>query len=308
MSEIEVSAWMEICTLKARHLRQLDTQDWAGYSDLLTDDYELDVSEGTGLPIVRGRETVMRQIQTQIGAARTVHQAHTPELTLQGEECRVRWPVQDRILRGPDQPSYGGYGHHHDNWVRAGGRWKLAAQKLTRLHVGVYAPAEISPTVPALAVTGGQTRMKDLAAVNDWIALCEAKARYCRTLDTKDWAGYADLLTEDYELDVTEGTGLPIIKGRGAAMRQIQSSILTAKTAHQVHSPEIELNGDEARVVWALQDRVIWGPERRSMTGYGHYHERWVRRNGQWKLAALKLTRLQVDFHPPEGVRPAASR
>ena len=54
-----------------------------------------------------------------------------------------------------------------------------------------------------------------------------------------------------------------------------------------------------ARVVWALQDRVIWGPERPSITGYGHYHERWVRRDGAWKLAALKLTRLHMDVHPP---------
>jgi hypothetical protein len=30
--------------------------------------------------------------------------------------------------------------------------------------------------------------MNDLAAIKDWLALCEAKARYCRTLDTKDWA------------------------------------------------------------------------------------------------------------------------
>lgn len=148
--------------------------------------------------------------------------------------------------------------------------------------------------------------MSDTAAIDDWIALCQAKARYCRLLDTKDWTGYADLLTEDYVLDVTEGTQVPVIRGREAAIRQIQSSILTAKTAHQVHSPEIELSGDEARVIWALQDRVIWGPERPSMTGYGHYHERWVRRDGQWKLAALKLTRLHIDLHPPEGARPAA--
>ena len=25
-----------------------------------------------------------------------------------------------------------------------------------------------------------------------WKAICEVKARYCRCLDTKDWAGYAD--------------------------------------------------------------------------------------------------------------------
>lgn len=141
--------------------------------------------------------------------------------------------------------------------------------------------------------------MNEIDALSAKLALSEAKARYCRTLDTKDWAGYAGLLTEDFVLDVTEGTQVPVVKGRAAALQQIKSSILTAKTAHQVHTPEFDLNGDEAQVVWAMQDRVIWGPDRPSITGYGHYHERWVRRNGEWKLAALRLTRLHIDVHPP---------
>jgi hypothetical protein len=135
--------------------------------------------------------------------------------------------------------------------------------------------------------------------INDWLALCEAKARYCRSLDTKDWNAFAALFTEDFTLDVTEGSQVPLITGREAAVKQIQSSILTAKTAHQVHAPEIDIDGDEARVIWAMQDRVVWGPDRPSITGYGHYHERWVRRGGEWKLAALKLTRLHLDVHPP---------
>jgi hypothetical protein len=137
-----------------------------------------------------------------------------------------------------------------------------------------------------------------MTTFDDWLALTEAKARYCRMLDTKDWQGYAALLTEDVVLDVSAGTQVPVITGRAAALRQIQSSILTATTAHQVHSPEIRIDGDEAHVVWAMQDRVLWGPERPSITGYGHYHERWVRRKGEWKLAALRLTRLHIDIHP----------
>ena len=78
--------------------------------------------------------------------------------------------------------------------------------------------------------------MNDLAAINDRIALCEGKARYCRTLDTKDWAGYADLFIEDCVLDVTEGTQIPIISGRDAVIRQIQSSILTAYPAQSLVS------------------------------------------------------------------------
>ena len=134
----------------------------------------------------------------------------------------------------------------------------------------------------------------------DWQALSQAKARYCRTLDTKDWAAYADLLTEDYELDVTEGTELPIIKGRDAAIKQVRSSLDGAITAHQVYSPEMQVDGDEAHVIWAMHDRVIWGPDRPSISGYGHYHGRWLRINGEWKLAALRLSRLHIDVLPAE--------
>jgi hypothetical protein len=76
--------------------------------------------------------------------------------------------------------------------------------------------------------------MDDLQSVTDRLAIYELEARYCRTLNTKDWA---------------------------------------------------------------MQDRVIFGPNRPSITGYGHYHERYVRQNGQWKIAALKLTRLHIDVH-----------
>jgi hypothetical protein len=139
--------------------------------------------------------------------------------------------------------------------------------------------------------------MKDLQAINDWLALCEAKARYCRLLDTKDWEAFANLFIEDYLLD-TSGSGGPVISGRDAAMKSVRTSLATAKTAHQVHSPEIEINGDEARVIWAMRDRVVWSNDR-SLTGYGHYHERWVRRNGEWKIATLSLTRLQMDMQMP---------
>ena len=125
--------------------------------------------------------------------------------------------------------------------------------------------------------------------IADHLALCAAKARYCRTLDTKDWAGFAELFTEDYELDVSEGTGLAVIKGRDAALAMVRASIGEARTAHQIHSPEIAIDGDEAQVVWALQDRVIWSDDRPSITGYGHYHERWVRLGGGWKIAASEV-------------------
>jgi ketosteroid isomerase-like protein len=113
-----------------------------------------------------------------------------------------------------------------------------------------------------------------MTTADDILALTHAKGRYCYTLDTRDWAGFGDLMTDDMELDVSDGnTGVPVITGRDVAVDMIRSSLTNARSAHQVHTPLIEVDGDEARVIWAMQDRVVWenGP---ALTGYGHYHER----------------------------------
>jgi hypothetical protein len=130
------------------------------------------------------------------------------------------------------------------------------------------------------------------------------KARYCRFLDTKDWEGLAGLFTEDAVLDVREDTGMAPFVGRDRLIEQIRLAVIHAKSAHQVHAPEIKLVGpDEASVIWAMHDRVVWDegqspiPGVKSITGFGHYHERYVRRAGAWQIASLKLTRLYVEMH-----------
>ena len=49
------------------------------------------------------------------------------------------------------------------------------------------------------------------------------------------------------------------------------------------------------QAIWPMQDRVVWG-EGRALTGYGHYHERYVRTAEGWRIAAQKLTRLVMEF------------
>jgi SnoaL-like domain len=124
--------------------------------------------------------------------------------------------------------------------------------------------------------------------------LAQAKSRYCRLMDTKDWTGVADLLTEDLVFDLGGGDDAPPIVGRDAALNAVQSSIVDAVTVHQVHSPEFDIDGDEARVVWAAQERVKWH-NGAGLTAHGHYHERWVRRDGRWQIAELRLTHLLID-------------
>lgn len=127
----------------------------------------------------------------------------------------------------------------------------------------------------------------------DWLEICNLKARYCRLLDTKDWDGWAALFTEDCEID-TRPAGGTLEKGRDTFVSMVRHSLADAKTAHQIHSPEITFHGDSAEVIWAMQDRVI--KDSFALTGYGHYHETYVRSVDGWKIAKQTLSRLIVDM------------
>lgn len=139
------------------------------------------------------------------------------------------------------------------------------------------------------------------ANFDDWKAICEVKARYCRCLDTKDWAGYADCFTEDFELELPPD-GM-VHKGRDTAVASVRGHVEHWITTHHVHNPEIAFDGaDAADVVWAMQDRNTY-PEAQAREmdcsghlGFGHYHERYVRcDDGKWRIARSRLSYLQMD-------------
>jgi hypothetical protein len=139
--------------------------------------------------------------------------------------------------------------------------------------------------------------MHDLETIKLQLEICNLKARQLRLVDTKEWAAYAAMLTEDFVLDISQAGKVPVIRGRDAAVRQIQLSTADATTVHHAHLPEFELKGDEVRVTWAMHDRVVRGPGQPSFTLFGYHHDRWVRHNGEWKLAELRTTTLHLDVH-----------
>ena len=130
---------------------------------------------------------------------------------------------------------------------------------------------------------------------SDWLEICNLKARYCRCLDTKDWDGYRAVYADDAILDTSPSGGLRI-EGADAAVAYVRSSISNDTiTTHHVHAPEIEIDGDTATGIWAMQDRNIW-PTGRKLLGFGHYHERYVRVDGAWLIAGSTLTRINMEM------------
>jgi hypothetical protein len=139
-----------------------------------------------------------------------------------------------------------------------------------------------------------------LAAIEEIKAL---KARYSRTMDTKDWPAFEAVFAPDATMDVSgeargPGAGDGIIRGRATIAGFVRAAIDDVTTVHHGHMPEIEIVSESrARGIWAMEDRLRWpdGAPIRSMHGLGHYHETYERRDGRWLIASTRLTRLRVD-------------
>ena len=151
-------------------------------------------------------------------------------------------------------------------------------------------------TEPAREVIAGHDASPLLAIE----AIKQLKARYCRYLDSKDWAAWRALFTDDFVSDTFEAGG-KLIAGADDFVAFTRKGIgrPAQATAHQVHAPEIELtSATTARGVWALQDVVRFGPGV-TLVGYGHYHETYENIGGQWLIKSSKLTRLREDIVTP---------
>ena len=135
--------------------------------------------------------------------------------------------------------------------------------------------------------------------VDDIEAIKQLKARYFRTMDTKDWPGMRQVFTDDVVMD-TAAAGGGVIAGADEFLAFLQPILQEAITVHHGHMPEIEISSPTtAKGIWALQDTIFW-PDGTVMQGYGHYHETYEQLAGEWKIKSSTLTRLHVIFTAPE--------
>lgn len=128
--------------------------------------------------------------------------------------------------------------------------------------------------------------------------LKELRAKYFRCLDLRDLEGFASVFTEDAVLEVPEVD--LVLNGREEIATKVLASVADAVSAHHGHTPELTFTGaDTATGIWAMQDIVEWpraaSGERIGITGVGHYHDEYVRVNGQWRIAKVRLVRIRVQ-------------
>ena len=131
------------------------------------------------------------------------------------------------------------------------------------------------------------------------------KARYFRTMDTKDWAGLEDVFAPDLVADFRAAAGgddeSMLIHGAASYVAKLAPILEPIVTVHHGHMPQIEIHSaTSASGVWAMEDK-LWVQDGsdlpfRFMHGYGHYHETYVRLEDGWRIQTIRLSRLRVDI------------
>jgi hypothetical protein len=131
--------------------------------------------------------------------------------------------------------------------------------------------------------------------VDDLEAIKQVKARYFRTIDTKDWIGFRRLFVDDVVVDTTASGGT-VITGADDFVEFLKQTLSGVISVHHGHTPEIELvSPTSATGIWAMEDNLRW-PNGNELRGFGHYHETYMKVRGHWHIETTTLTRLRMDF------------
>lgn len=129
--------------------------------------------------------------------------------------------------------------------------------------------------------------------MDDLEEIKKLKARYYRGLDSKDWALYEDVFTEDVVVDLTVAGG-ERYSGRDQYMAYARGLQLV-QSVHQGHMPEIEITSETtATGVWSFEDYNLWEDGSQNH-GWGHYLETYEKAAGRWRIKTMRLSYLRVE-------------
>ena len=138
----------------------------------------------------------------------------------------------------------------------------------------------------------GYSKLVDMDPVEALEALEEirqVKYRFLRCVDLKLWDQIGDTLTEDATVDYgTIAYGKPLeVSGRPKIAEFFRTKLgPDVITVHSASQPEIDVQGNTASGVWALQETMIAIKHRIMITGAAFYQDRYERgSDDRWRIA-----------------------
>lgn len=129
-----LTAIEDIKQLKARYFRLLDQHEWDDFAALFSSTLVVEIAESTSGP--KDRDTFVQSVRSHLDNAVTVHQGHTPEITIiDADHASGIWAMFDLVEPPADSefPLLTGYGHYLEDYVREDGEWRISRLELTRI-------------------------------------------------------------------------------------------------------------------------------------------------------------------------------
>lgn len=146
-----------IKSLKYRYLRCVDLRLWDELAETLAP--EVSASYGKRLSYT-GRDEVVNGLRGQMtDDVITEHQAHHPEIEVDGDTATGRWYLQDRVIVPAFDTMIIGSAFYSDTYARQDGRWVITSTGYKRTYEAMLNLKDIPSfqlTDNHLAPTGGQ--------------------------------------------------------------------------------------------------------------------------------------------------------
>lgn len=148
-ADARLNSIAEISLMVFRWFTAIDLKDWHAFDAQITDDILIDNSGVARRIIVsesglyRGREAVVAWAKRCTAGAVSVHQVMMPQIEILSDtSAKGLWTLEDRVHWPNESPvrRLHGHGHIHDVYAKVDGRWQLASQRLTRIHVEKTGP------------------------------------------------------------------------------------------------------------------------------------------------------------------------
>ena len=149
--------------------------------------------------------------------------------------------------------------------------------------------------------------MLDLEAIE---LIKQLKARYFRFLDTGSFDELVAVFSENVTAHFQGGYYEFKLEGRDALIDFYRGAFTSEKFGtHNVHHPEISVNGDQAQAIWYLQDTFYNLEEMRVTQGTAFYRDRYDKNNGEWLITHTGYERIfesvaDIDEKQKSTVRP----
>ena len=135
--------------------------------------------------------------------------------------------------------------------------------------------------------------------MNEHEAIRRLIALYGQLLDSKRFAEWGELFTEDA---VFQFWGRAI-RGREEIVREIGGMQAPAPGKHVVLQPVIDLDDAEHARAWTDLSAFATTKRGIEIATIGRYHDRLVKRDGRWRIAARAL--VMGGEEPPPGFDPS---